>query len=129
MGGYAGALTLVADEPALPYQRPPLSKAYMKGEMTEERLYFKPAAWYQDQNIEVILSTRATRIDRAHCKVELAHDDRCIRCGACVVQCPKDALYFEDQNGARIEPEAIRKFKLNLLGKRSVSTSFSSDEL
>lgn len=56
-------------------------------------------------------------------KVELAHDERCIRCGACVVQCPKDALCFEDPNGARIEPELIRKFKLNLLGKRSVDAS------
>ena len=72
-GGYSGSLTLVGDEPALPYQRPPLSKAYMKGEMTEERLYFRPAPWYQDQDIEVILSTRATRIDRANRKVELAH--------------------------------------------------------
>ncbi len=53
-------------------------------------------------------------------KVELAHDDRCIRCGACVVQCPKDALFFEDAKGTRVEPEVIRKFKLNLLGKRSV---------
>lgn len=72
-GGYAGALTLVGDEPALPYQRPPLSKAYMKGEMAEERLYFRPAPWYQDQNIEVILSTPAKRIDRVNRKVELAH--------------------------------------------------------
>lgn len=72
-GGYTGALTLVGDEPALPYQRPPLSKAYMKGEMTEERLYFRPAPWYQDQNIEVILATRATGIDRTSRKVELAH--------------------------------------------------------
>jgi 3-phenylpropionate/trans-cinnamate dioxygenase ferredoxin reductase component len=72
-GGYAGALTLVGDEPALPYQRPPLSKAYMKGEMAEERLYFRPAPWYQDQNIEVILSTPAKSIDRANRKVELAH--------------------------------------------------------
>ena len=71
--GYAGALTLVGDEPALPYQRPPLSKAYMKGEMTEERLYFRPAPWYQDQNIEVILSTPAKSIDRANRTVELAH--------------------------------------------------------
>jgi NAD-dependent dihydropyrimidine dehydrogenase PreA subunit len=53
-------------------------------------------------------------------KVELAHDDRCIRCGACVVQCPKDALFFEDGEGARIEPDVIRRFKLNLLGKRMV---------
>lgn len=72
-GGYAGALTLVGDEPALPYQRPPLSKAYMKGEMAEERLYFRPARWYQDQNIEVILSTPAKSIDRVNRKVELAH--------------------------------------------------------
>jgi 3-phenylpropionate/trans-cinnamate dioxygenase ferredoxin reductase subunit len=72
-GGYAGALTLVGDEPALPYQRPPLSKAYMKGEMTEERLYFRPAPWYQDQNIEVILSTPAKSVDRANRTVELAH--------------------------------------------------------
>ena len=42
--GYEGAITLVGDETALPYQRPPLSKAYMKGELGEERLYFKPAA-------------------------------------------------------------------------------------
>ena len=53
-------------------------------------------------------------------KVELAHDDRCIRCGACVVQCPKDALFFEDQHGERIEPDVIRTFKLNLLGERKV---------
>jgi NAD-dependent dihydropyrimidine dehydrogenase PreA subunit len=53
-------------------------------------------------------------------KVALAHDERCIRCGACVVQCPQDALFFEDEAGARIEPDVIRKYKLNLLGKRSV---------
>jgi NAD-dependent dihydropyrimidine dehydrogenase PreA subunit len=55
-------------------------------------------------------------------KVALAHDDRCIRCGACVVQCPQDALFFEDEAGARIEPDVIRKYKLNLLGRRSVDT-------
>jgi NAD-dependent dihydropyrimidine dehydrogenase PreA subunit len=54
-------------------------------------------------------------------KIELAHSDRCIRCGACVVQCPVDALSFEDEAGVRIEPEVIRKFKMNLLGKRSVA--------
>jgi len=53
-------------------------------------------------------------------KVAPAHDERCIRCGACVVQCPKDALFFEDAGGNRIEPGVIRKFKLNLLGERKV---------
>jgi NAD-dependent dihydropyrimidine dehydrogenase PreA subunit len=54
-------------------------------------------------------------------KVDLTHDERCIRCGACVVQCPMDALYFVDEKGARVEPEQVRRFKLNLLG-RHVST-------
>ena len=50
-------------------------------------------------------------------KVELAHEDRCVKCGACVVQCPEDALYFSDDTGARIEPDWIRRYKLNLMGK------------
>jgi len=53
-------------------------------------------------------------------KVALAREDRCIRCGACVVQCPTDALAFEDASGARIEPDVVRRFKLNLLGRRVV---------
>jgi 3-phenylpropionate/trans-cinnamate dioxygenase ferredoxin reductase subunit len=64
-GGYAGALTIVGEEPALPYQRPPLSKAYMKGAFEEERLYLRPAAWYQDNRVELILGARAARIDRS----------------------------------------------------------------
>lgn len=73
LGGYDGELTLVGDEPALPYQRPPLSKAYMKGEFDEERLYFKPASWYGDQGIEVLLGTHVPRIDKARREVELGH--------------------------------------------------------
>ncbi|MFN7178017.1 NAD(P)/FAD-dependent oxidoreductase [Hyphomonas sp.] len=72
-GGFDGSLTLVGEETALPYQRPPLSKAYMKGEFEEERLYFKPAAWYEDQKVEVLLGTRATRIDRAAKTLHLGH--------------------------------------------------------
>jgi ferredoxin len=53
--------------------------------------------------------------------VALAHDERCVRCGACVVQCPKDALHFEDARGHRIEPDTIRRFKLNLAGRRSLA--------
>lgn len=53
-------------------------------------------------------------------QVELAHDERCVRCGACIVQCPKDALFFETADGSRIEPAVLRQFKLNLLGRRSI---------
>jgi NAD-dependent dihydropyrimidine dehydrogenase PreA subunit len=48
--------------------------------------------------------------------------DRCIRCGACIVQCSQDALWFEDEQGQRIEPEQIRRYKLNLLGQRTINT-------
>lgn len=53
-------------------------------------------------------------------RILLAHDDRCVRCGACIVQCPLDALAFEDTGGRRIPPDEIRRFKLNMLGRRSV---------
>ena len=46
--------------------------------------------------------------------------DRCIRCGACIVQCPFDALCFESPEGKIILPETIRKYKLNLMGSRLV---------
>jgi ferredoxin len=46
--------------------------------------------------------------------------DRCVQCGACIVQCPFDALYFKSPENERISPETIRKFKLNLIGKRKI---------
>ena len=71
--GYEGAITLVGDETALPYQRPPLSKAYMKGELGEDRLYFKPAAWYEDNKVETLLSQHVDKIDRDAQEVLLRH--------------------------------------------------------
>ena len=71
--GFEGSITLIGEEAALPYQRPPLSKAYMKGDLAEERLYFKPMAWYEDQKIDTILSVRATAIDRSAQTVTLEH--------------------------------------------------------
>ncbi len=68
----------------------------------------------------------AVEVERAHASrkgrtpIALAHDDRCVRCGACIVQCPLDALAFETPEGERIEPDVIRRFKLNLLGTRTV---------
>jgi len=70
-GGFDGRLTLIGEETALPYQRPPLSKAYLKGMLDEERLYFKPAAWYQDHSVELILGMAVTGIDRARRQVLL----------------------------------------------------------
>ena len=63
--GYTGALTLIGEEHVPPYQRPPLSKAYLKGEMALERLFLRPESWYRDNAIELRLDTRADAIDIA----------------------------------------------------------------
>lgn len=65
MGGYEGGLTLIGGEPNLPYQRPPLSKAYMKGEFEEPRLYFKGADWYGDNRVDLVLGDWGIAIDRS----------------------------------------------------------------
>ena len=57
-------IVLIGDEPYLPYQRPPLSKKFLAGEIDAERLHFKPASFYDDEQIEVKLETRITGIDR-----------------------------------------------------------------
>jgi len=62
---FAGKIILIGDEAQLPYQRPPLSKKFLAGELDAERLHFKPASFYDDPQIEVHLNTRVERIDRA----------------------------------------------------------------
>lgn len=61
--GYQGRVTLIGEEPYAPYQRPPLSKTYLLGEMALERLYLRPEEVYRDQNIELRLGTQVTAID------------------------------------------------------------------
>ena len=63
-GGYAGTITLIGEEPAPPYQRPPLSKAYLMGEMDEERLYLRSADYYATNDITLRLGQPVTGIDR-----------------------------------------------------------------
>ncbi|WP_284163859.1 FAD-dependent oxidoreductase [Frigidibacter sp. SD6-1] len=63
--GYTGPVTLIGEEPVPPYQRPPLSKAYLLGEMELERLYLRAPAFWADQNVTLRLGARATAIDPA----------------------------------------------------------------
>ncbi len=62
-GGFEGQVTLVGAEPVPPYQRPPLSKAYLMGDMPLERLFLRPEAFYADQSIDLRLGTEVTGID------------------------------------------------------------------
>jgi 3-phenylpropionate/trans-cinnamate dioxygenase ferredoxin reductase subunit len=69
--GFGEPIYLINDEGHLPYQRPPLSKAYLKGTGGPDTLMFRPQKFYADQNIELI-SDRAVTIDRASRKLKLA---------------------------------------------------------
>ena len=61
--GFDGELVLIGEESDPPYQRPPLSKAYLLGEMERERLYFRPESYYAENNIDLRLGVRAEAID------------------------------------------------------------------
>ncbi len=63
--GFAGAIVLIGDEPYLPYERPPMSKQFLAGELEQERTYLKPEAYYGEKDIDLRLGTTATAIDRA----------------------------------------------------------------
>ena len=69
--GFAERIALINDEGHLPYQRPPLSKAYLKGTGGPETLMFRPEKFYHDNKIELI-TDRAHAIDRNARKVALA---------------------------------------------------------
>jgi 3-phenylpropionate/trans-cinnamate dioxygenase ferredoxin reductase subunit len=69
--GFQGAITLIGEEPYVPYQRPPLSKAFLAGELERDRLFIKPQEFYAEAKCEVLLKTRVVAIDRAARKVKL----------------------------------------------------------
>lgn len=63
--GHQGSIILVGEEPVLPYQRPPLSKAYLKGETAVDSLKLRADAFYEDSKVAVRLSAKVAVIDRA----------------------------------------------------------------
>ena len=63
--GHDGAITMIGAEPAPPYQRPPLSKAYLMGEMEEERLWLRAPEFWAEQDITLRLGAPVTAIDTA----------------------------------------------------------------
>ncbi|MEM0987578.1 MAG: FAD/NAD(P)-binding oxidoreductase [Pseudomonadota bacterium] len=94
--GHEGRITLIGEEPQPPYQRPPLSKKYLLGEMDLERLYLRPESFYAEQQIETRWGTRATAIDPAARQLHLGD-----------VQLDYDVLALTLGAGVRRLPAAI----------------------
>jgi len=63
--GFVGAITILGEEPHIPYQRPPLSKQYLAGEQGLDRVYLRPDKFYADKDIAVRAGVRVERIDPA----------------------------------------------------------------
>ena len=72
--GFGGEVTLIGDEPVPPYERPPLSKAYLMGEMVEERLYLRPPSIYQGKDIRLRLGVPVDTIDVRRKTVTIGDD-------------------------------------------------------
>lgn len=72
---FAGQIVLIGDEPYLPYQRPPLSKKFLSGDLSAERLHVKPESFYSDPKIEVRLETPIVAIDRDSKTLRTVHGD------------------------------------------------------
>jgi NADPH-dependent 2,4-dienoyl-CoA reductase/sulfur reductase-like enzyme len=92
--GYDGAVRIVCAEPQPPYDRPPLSKAVLAGETSEEQLAYRPAWWYEEQHVELLLGARAEGLDpaarrvRLDCGAELAYEDLLIASGGAARRLP-----------------------------------------
>ena len=113
--GHEGTISLVGDEPIPPYQRPPLSKAWLKGEADAESLALRPLSFYADNDIQFHPNTRAVRIHRA---------DQLVDCADGWV-IPYDVLILA--TGARALPLPIAGS--NLAGVLSLRTAADAEAL
>lgn len=99
--GHEGSITLVGEEPQLPYQRPPLSKKYLTGELAVERVLFRPRAVYEKNEIDLRLGRRVEHIDRDAATVTLSDgetlrwDGLALTTGARVVTLPLPGVDLE----------------------------------
>ena len=108
---FTGSITLITDEHGLPYQRPPLSKAYLLGESDERRLLHRQEKWYADQDVRLVHDP-AVAIDRAGHTVELAsgaripYDHLVIATGARNRALPVPGSDLEGVTGMRVKADA-----------------------
>jgi 3-phenylpropionate/trans-cinnamate dioxygenase ferredoxin reductase component len=112
--GWQAAITLIGEEPLPPYQRPPLSKAWLKGEADGDSLLLRPAQFYADQDIGLRLSTRVAAIDPAARLVllddgeTLAYDHLILALGSRARRIPLPGLDFAGVLELRTAADADR---------------------
>ena len=85
--GFDGQITLIGAETVLPYQRPPLSKGYLLGDVVLERMYLRPQSFYDENNIDLMLGTNVSAIDAGAKMIsfgdnDVAYDDLVLTMGS-----------------------------------------------
>src|SRR4051794_9724333 len=73
--GFDGTVTLAGREPDPPYNRPPCSKGYLQGKESREDTFFRPAEWWKENDIELLLRTSVMKLDAAAKTATLANKD------------------------------------------------------
>lgn len=114
--GYAGRIVLVGEEPFRPYDRPPLSKKLLRGQLAEDKLYLRPEDWYAKHEVTLELGVRATGLDPSAKRValgdgrELAYDAAILATGARVrkLSCPGAHLNGVHYVRTLLDSRAIR---------------------
>ncbi len=104
-------ISIIGEERVPPYQRPPLSKKYLSGEITLERLYLRPQSWYEASNIALRTGIKAASIDRAEGNVILQNGERL----------DYDKLVIATGSTPRLLPQATTKDAPNIYAVRSLA--------
>ena len=110
--GYDGRVTLIGEEPAVPYERPPLSKEFLRGER-EDLAPVRPEGWYADHDVELVTGTRIERIDTAGREVEtpegrLGYDELILATGSRNRHIPIPGIDLDGVYGLRSAADAER---------------------
>lgn len=109
--GHQGPVVMIGEEPLPPYQRPPLSKRYLLGEIAPDRLFLRSEAFWTDHGVEMLLNQQVTAIDRVGREVRLG--------GGVVV--PYDALVLATGSEPRQLPASIGGILSNVHTVRRVA--------
>lgn len=124
--GYKGAVTIIAREPEIPYQRPPLSKGFLSGKESLDSLFPLPASWYEENSVTVLTETNATSIDPdAHTVsldngTTLAYDKLLLATGASPRVVPFPGVELDGVHYFRTKADSVKQQELLSGGDKDV---------
>ena len=123
---FKNKITLISEEKHIPYQRPPLSKEYLSGEVALERVYMKSKEFYDQNNVEIISSTKVIAIDRNKKSLTLSntenlqYENLVLATGSRVRKLEVEGSHLSNINYLRTIEEADQLKKYFKLGKKLV---------